>query len=123
MKHLSVSVLVFILLVVTFVYADGDDPAGNWCRNEDGNLVDLITVTRQEKNYTIRRSEGWDKPVYSEGTGVGNPHLLQVYFKNKTTKATVWAGLHFESDTMTYLTHDKPDGPYHRMGDYCRCRQ
>src|SRR3990170_5240545 len=57
------------LMIVVSTSAFAADPAGNWCRNEGGSLVDVINITQTGEVFKINTREGWGKPLYADGVG------------------------------------------------------
>ena len=116
-----------VLLALAFISAAGAGPsgaageiAGNWCRNDNGVLVDIISVAPAGEVYKVTLREGWDRPVYSEGVGSQAGGRFIATAKSATTPVIVHIAASFTDSSLSYSSYNL-DGSFRWKGEYFRC--
>jgi hypothetical protein len=101
--------------------ATAADMSGSFCRNVNGAVGDIITLTPKGAVSIAELKEGWDKPVYSAGVGSAAGNTFAATLKSKTSPTViVHAVMKISGNSLSYDSYNM-DGSFRWKGDYSRC--
>jgi hypothetical protein len=120
MKKIRMAIICALVICTWEASSYAADINGNWCRNVNGALADVITIAGQGAMNSVELREGWTQPVYSAGVGTVFGNAIVATLKSKTSSVVVHAVMKQSGNDLSYDSYNL-DGSFRWKGSYYRC--
>lgn len=123
-KHVVMKMAIVVVAILTSALsAAADGIEGYWCRNVDGAVGDVISITGSGELFKVNLREGWNRPIYSEGVGNMNCNNFTATLRSKAQPNTIIHSIMaFSGDSLSYSSFNM-DGGFRWKGSYYRCHK
>jgi hypothetical protein len=115
--------MAIIFIIVSVLPAAADGMEGNWCRDVNNAVGDIINITRSGDIFKVNLREGWNLPIYSEGVGSLQGNHLTATLRSKANPNTIiHAPMTYSGNSLSYTSYNM-DSSFRWKGDYYRCKK